>query len=86
MKRSVASQIEHWADIGRRAEALLSNAHLRELLSDGEENLELVSKRNNALVAKLIEEGVVSKGANILYKKDHASKSLPDIDAKALTE
>lgn len=79
MHRSTAAQLEFWASIGRKAEALLDANTLQTLLyATVVDDAQASSQNNNQKMANLIAEGQASKESIRFFSKELVKNSVVD--------
>lgn len=79
MHRSTASQLEFWASIGRKAEALLEVNTLQALLhATLVDDAQASSQKNNQKLADLISEGQISTESVRFFNKEMIKNSVVD--------
>lgn len=76
MHRSTAGQLEYWANLGRKAEALLDKATLLELIYiEIVDDAQAISTKNNERIASQIKSGKLSAESVRFFDKDMVKKS-----------
>lgn len=79
MHRSTAAQLEFWASIGRKAEALLDVNTLQALLhATMVDEAQASSLKNNQKLADLIRKGQLSKESVRFFSKEMVKNSVVD--------